>query len=68
MRKFKNAKTGIILNEDEYKALLREYFTDAWENEWCDIALEFKEDGRTLEEYLEHMVAGGLDDGYYYYD
>lgn len=73
MRKFKNDKTGAILTDEEYNVLLRkevtEMCTEAWKSSGiCDVAEEFKEDGETLEAYIEHMIAGGLDDGFYYFN
>lgn len=56
MRYFKNIINGKILNEKEYQALLVREAKEMWETDANLIVEDFKEEGKTEEEYIAYML------------
>lgn len=59
--KFRNVNTNEILTGEELESMhLREY-KDMWENDLNIQVEEFKEDGKTFEEYVKYMKQNDID-------
>lgn len=64
MKSYKNINTGKVLNEVEYNELLIREYTDMYENDLTDIAEEFKEEGKTLCQFIEYMIENDIDNDF----
>lgn len=61
MKKYVNNSTGCELKEQEYKDLLIREYTEQWNQDLNLIAEEFKEDGKTLEDYINYQLQNDND-------
>lgn len=61
MDMFKNLITGAILSEEEYNTLLIKEYTEQWYNDLILLVLEFKEQGLTLDDYVNYCIDNIID-------
>lgn len=53
--KYQSNVTGNILTEEEFNSMLLREYKDSWENDLNEIVAEFKEDGKSYNDYIEYM-------------
>ncbi len=61
MDMFKNLITGAVLSEEEYNTLLIKEYTEQWYNDLILLVLEFKEQGLTLDDYVNYCIDNIVD-------
>lgn len=61
MKKYVNNSTGCELNEQEYKDLLTREYTEQWNEDLNLIVIEFKEDEKTLQDYINYQLQNDND-------
>ena len=53
--KYVNVNSGVELTEKEFNEMCEREYKDAWENDLDDLVVEFKEDGKSYQDYLNYM-------------
>lgn len=53
--KYKSKVSGEVLTEEQFKGLLLREYKDMWDNNLNLTVEEFKEDGKTFEDYVSYM-------------
>ena len=53
--KYVNVNSGKELTEKEFKEMCEREYKDSWENDLNEIVVEFKEDGKSYQDYLNYM-------------
>lgn len=64
MRKFKNVNSGKILTEKELNELHLKEYTEMWELELTPVAIDMKEDGKPLKDFIEYMKNNDSDNDF----
>ena len=53
--KYVNVNSGVELTEKEFNEMCERGYKDSWENDLNDLVEEFKEDGKSYQDYLNYM-------------
>ena len=53
--KYVNVNSGVELTEKEFNEMCEREYKDSWENDLNDLVEEFKEDGKSYQDYLNYM-------------
>ena len=53
--KYVNVNSGVELTENEFNEMCEREYKDSWENDLNDLVEEFKEEGKSYQDYLNYM-------------
>ena len=53
--KYVNVNSGVELTEKEFDEMCIREYKDSWNNDLDDLVVEFKEDKKTYQDYLNYM-------------
>ena len=53
--KYVNVKNGKELTEKEFNGMCEIEYKDSWENGLNEVAVEFKAEGKSYQDYLDYM-------------